>query len=455
MKKNTIVAVLTIMALLVGINMCTFVSLADSGEIRVIFGNVKAQPGDRIEVPVSIENAPAIGIVNIDFEVGYDSKTFDVIDVKPGDIVENASNSFDYYILEEGDSIAILYSEDTGRGTEAIKKDGVFFTIVLDVKKDAQPGISPIKKLSFGGTADNDLNEIYTEFITGQVEIIEAAAPTATPTPKPTETAKPTTSSTPESTSGGGTGGSGGQTQNTPKPTESVQPTATPKATEEPIEDMPQTGAVGKHTPFLKGYPGGLFKPENNITRAEAAVIFAKLLGADENSAGKNSSIAFDDLKDSHWAAWAIKYVAEENLFGGYPDGTFMPDKSITRAEFATVAYKFLEKLGKIEEVQDIEIQLKDIDGHWAQKYIKTLVAKGYIKGYPDETFRPQASIKRSESVALINRSLERGPLNGAVLDFQDVPANYWAYKDIAEGVIYHSYKIDENGQEVMVEKLD
>jgi len=132
-----------------------------------------------------------------------------------------------------------------------------------------------------------------------------------------------------------------------------------------------------------------------------------------------------------------------------------MPDKSITRAEFATVTYKFLEKLGKIEQGTDVKTQLKDIEGHWAQKYIETLVAKGYIKGYPDETFRPQASIKRAESVALINRSLERGPLNGAVLEFTDVPVNYWAYKDIAEGVIYHSYKIDENGQEVMVEKLD
>jgi len=84
-----------------------------------------------------------------------------------------------------------------------------------------------------------------------------------------------------------------------------------------------------------------------------------------------------------------------------------MPDKSITRAEFATVTYKFLEKLGKIEQGTDVKTQLKDIEGHWAQKYIETLVAKGYIKGYPDETFRPQASIKRAESVALINNPLK------------------------------------------------
>jgi len=447
MKRiKRILAVLTIFALLATINAFTFVSLAQTNTIEIIIGNVKARPGDRIEVPVSLKNVPDKGIVSSDFVIEYDSKLFKVIELKAGDIVENPSESFSYNVVEKDEIIAVLYLEETGLGIEAIRTDGVFFTIVMEVSKDVKPGISPIKFESFGATADNDMNEMTPKLVEGKVEIIEASAPEATPTP----------GSTAGSGAGGGTGSSGsGQPSATPTPTATEKPSTTPKTTEQPHEDIPQSGGTGEHAPFLKGYPGGLFKPENNITRAEAAVIFAKLLGADENSAGKNSSITFKDLKDSHWAAWAIKYVTEQNLFGGYPDGTFMPDKSITRAEFATVTYKFLEKLGKIEQGTDVKTQLKDIEGHWAQKYIETLVAKGYIKGYPDETFRPQASIKRAESVALINRSLERGPLNGAALEFTDVPVNYWAYKDIAEGVIYHSYKIDENGQEVMVEKLD
>ncbi|HOM03701.1 MAG TPA: S-layer homology domain-containing protein [Acetivibrio sp.] len=441
MKKiKRILSMLTIVAIIAAINMCAFVSFAASDAFQITIGNVKAKPGERVEVPVSIKNVPSLGVANIDFTFGYDSDLFKVIELKPGSIVENPSKSFDYNIVEDDEIVAIIFAEDSGRGTEAIKQDGVLFTIVMEVNKDAKPGTVPIKFTSFGSAADNNLEDLNTERIDGQLEIIQESAPVPTSAP---------------SSGDSGTGSSGGtQPSTTPKVTE--QPTTTPKTTEQPIEEIPHGGSTSsRHTPFLRGYPGGLFKPENNITRAEAAVIFAKLLGADENSAGKNSSVTFKDLKDNHWAAWAIKYVTEEELFGGYPDGTFMPDKSITRAEFATVTYKFLQKLGKIEEGSNAGIQLKDIQGHWAQKYIETLVAKGYIKGYPDETFRPQASIKRSESVALINRSLERGPLNGAVLEFTDVPQNYWAYKDIAEGVIYHSYIIDENGQEVMVEKLD
>ena len=82
-------------------------------------------------------------------------------------------------------------------------------------------------------------------------------------------------------------------------------------------------------------------------------------------------------------------------------------------------------------------------------------MGEGYIKGYPDDTFRPNASIKRAESVALINRALQRGPLYNATLDFVDVPTNHWAYRDIAEGVINHKYEIDENGNEVLLEKLE
>ncbi|WP_279379044.1 cohesin domain-containing protein [Acetivibrio straminisolvens] len=286
----------------------------------------KARPGERIEVPINIKNVPENAVANIDFELQYDAELLEIIDIKPGDLVKSPSESFDYNVLDSEEIIVILYAEATGRGTESIKTDGVLCTIVLEVSKDAKPGTSRIKLVNLGGVADNTLREIYTEVIDGKVEIMEASAPAATPTPGSSETAKPTNAPTQDP----GTGSSG-TPQSTPKVTDSPKPSTTPNTTEQPVEDIPQSGAVGKHTPFLRGYPGGLFKPENNITRAEAAVIFAKLSGADENSAKNNSSISFKDLKDTHWAAWAIKYVTEEKLFGGYPDGTFMPDKIITR----------------------------------------------------------------------------------------------------------------------------
>ena len=92
---------------------------------------------------------------------------------------------------------------------------------------------------------------------------------------------------------------------------------------------------------YLRGYPDGTFRPERNITRAEAAVIFSKLLGADESITARLSD-TYSDMKDDHWAAWAIKYASDLGLFVGYPDGTFKPDQNITRAEFATVVLLFL-----------------------------------------------------------------------------------------------------------------
>jgi len=102
------------------------------------------------------------------------------------------------------------------------------------------------------------MNEMTPKLVEGKVEIIEASAPEATPTP----------GSTAGSGAGGGTGSSGsGQPSATPTPTATEKPSTTPKTTEQPHEDIPQSGGTGEHAPFLKGYPGGLFKPENNITR--------------------------------------------------------------------------------------------------------------------------------------------------------------------------------------------
>ena len=84
--------------------------------------------------------------------------------------------------------------------------------------------------------------------------------------------------------------------------------------------------------------------------------------------------------------------------------------------------------------------RFEDVKGHWAQLYIEKLAELNYISGYPDGTFQPQASIKRCESVALLNRALKRGPLHGASQVFPDVPETHWAFKDIAEGALDHRY---------------
>jgi len=117
-------------------------------------------------------------------------------------------------------------------------------------------------------------------------------------------------------------------------------------------------------------------------------------------------------------------FVSYKKLFTGYPDGSFKPNQNITRAEFSL-------KEEKIEKSK-----FGDTKGHWAQQFIEQLSDLGYINGYPDGTFKPNNNIKRSESVALINRAMGRGPLHGAPQVFEDVPQTHWAFKDIEEQLL-------------------
>ena len=158
-----------------------------------------------------------------------------------------------------------------------------------------------------------------------------------------------------------------------------------------------------------------------------------------------NPSISYPDVAETHWALWAIKYCTAKGYFKGYPDGTFRPDQSITRAEFATIVYHFLG----IKDLSVSVYKFEDVKGHWAQLYIEKLAELNYISGYPDGSFKPQASIKRSESVALLNRALRRGPLYGASQVFPDVPETHWAFRDIVEGALDHDYIIEEDKEKL------
>ncbi len=159
------------------------------------------------------------------------------------------------------------------------------------------------------------------------------------------------------------------------------------------------------------------------------AVILANLDGAKSDG---SINIQYKDVSKDHWAAWAISYVSEKEYFKGYGDNDFRPDRYITRAELSVVLCKFLDVDG--EESSDGKFV--DIDGHWAQGFINTLISKGYIKGYPDNSFRPNNNIKRSECVSLINRMLEVEPLTNVETHFTDVDQNHWAFGDIMAAVL-------------------
>jgi hypothetical protein len=395
-----------------------------NNSINVKVDTVEAKPGDKVEVPVKFSNIPDSGINNCDFILTFDKNVLEVIEIKPGKIVTNPNVNLKSNLNKSG-RIAVMFVDETGYGKELIKSDGDFYTIVFKVKDSASEGMSYIDLGNNISISGYDLVLLPTNFTKGGVKVSKGGSTTIEDKDEDEDEDKD-------------------------KDKDSHGEDGEFDDSDVPIDPVPGSREEGIHKAYLNGYPDGNFKPENSITRAEAAVIFANLLEADKNTQPKNN-ISYTDLPNDHWATWAVKYVSDIGLFSGYPDGTFKPNNSITRAEFSTVVFKFME----LEEPLQVKNKFDDCAGHWAQKYIEKLSDSGYINGYPDGTFKPQNSIKRAESVALINRALNRGPLYGVKENFPDVPSTYWAYGDIAKGAITHRYYIDEEGREVLLEKLD
>ena len=194
------------------------------------------------------------------------------------------------------------------------------------------------------------------------------------------------------------------------------------------------------HIAYINGYPDKTFRPDREVTRAEVAAMFAKLLSLDT----KDSGTAYKDVKPGHWAAGSINAVTKLGIFKGYGDNTFRPDAAITRAELAVVTAKYL----KLDDVKPFEIHYKDIEGHWACNFIEEINRNNIIKGYEDGTFKPDAKIKRSETVTLINKMLYRGPLKVQESAFADIKSSHWAFGQIEEAAREHELKLDGNGNE-------
>ncbi|MDR2713022.1 MAG: S-layer homology domain-containing protein, partial [Clostridiales bacterium] len=199
-----------------------------------------------------------------------------------------------------------------------------------------------------------------------------------------------------------------------------------------------------KHISYINGYPDGSVKPDNNITRAEVAIIFWRLLKSPE----KNYPVtaAFSDIKGDESYAQAVKYLAQMGIIQGYEDGSFRPSRGITRAEFVAIACRF-------DDLENSNINpFTDLTGsHWAYAYIISANLKGWISGYPDGEFKPQNNISRAEAVKIINRMLGRG-INLADLPidlpgYTDLKQSHWAYCEIMEATVSHEFERYLDGQ--------
>ncbi|WP_158289677.1 S-layer homology domain-containing protein [Paenibacillus flagellatus] len=196
-----------------------------------------------------------------------------------------------------------------------------------------------------------------------------------------------------------------------------------------------------EHKAFLFGYADGTFGPDRNITRAEVAAMLVRVIDRGEvAAAGK-----FPDITEAYWAKAYIDRVARMALMIGYPDGSFMPDAPITRAEMATVIARLLP-----EETAG-SAGFTDIAGSWAQAGIGKATAAGIVNGYEDGTFRPDSTLTRAEAVAMIDRLQGRGPLDGAPQQWPDVTQAHWAYGYIQESSMDHSYEKQQDGTEKFI----
>ena len=171
-----------------------------------------------------------------------------------------------------------------------------------------------------------------------------------------------------------------------------------------PDDDVP-TGLNGAdHYAYIIGYGNNDVRPQNNITRAEVATIFFRLLTDDTREANMTKNQNYSDVKDSNWFCRPVATLSAMNIIKGYNDGSFQPNGNITRAEFAAIAARF------DPDGDTTPATFTDVAGHWAEKEISIAANHGWINGYEDGSFRPNQYITRAEAMTLINRVLNRLP---------------------------------------------
>ena len=246
---------------------------------------------------------------------------------------------------------------------------------------------------------------------------------------KPLDFPKPSVSYTVKKSSSGG-GGGGGHHR---KPTVTIP------------DDVP-TGLNGDdHYAYIVGYPNGNVEPNGNITRAEVATIFFRLLTEEVRTANSTQSNSLSDVTRGQWFNHAVSTLSSMGIVKGHNDGTFAPNAPITRAEFAAIAARFDDKN------TDTSSKFTDIASHWAKNEIGIAANKGWINGYPDGTFRPNQYITRAEAMTLVNRVLNRLPENSSdLLDSMikwpdNSDASAWYYLAVQEATNSHYYKTKEN----------
>lgn len=207
------------------------------------------------------------------------------------------------------------------------------------------------------------------------------------------------------------------------------------------------------HFSYVVGYEDGMVKPQRSITRAEVATIFYRLLEDDVRDDYDTTRNNFSDVTSDSWYNQTVSTLASMGILKGYEDGTFRPNASITRAEFAAIATRFFEETGATYEPGTFTDMTGD---EWFAGAIMDAVNLGLIGGYEDGTVRPNNNITRAEACAIVNRTLGRVPDADHLLPademttWPDNPSSAWFYADMQEATNGHEYEwITEDGNKI------
>ena len=218
-----------------------------------------------------------------------------------------------------------------------------------------------------------------------------------------------------------------------------------------PTVEIPDDDALGlnttDHFAYIVGYGNGEVRPQNNITRAEVATIFFRLLTDDVRDENLTKTNRYSDVAATSWYNTAVSTLSSMGIITGYPDGTFRPNAAITRAEFAAIAARFNHDGDKTAA------KFSDIANHWAKDEISIAYNNGWITGYPDGTFDPQRDITRAETITLVNRILNRQPeteddlLPNMTVWTDNANPKAWYYLAVQEATNSHYYEFKTNSQ--------
>ena len=218
-----------------------------------------------------------------------------------------------------------------------------------------------------------------------------------------------------------------------------------------PTVEIPDDDALGlnttDHFAYIVGYGNGEVRPQNNITRAEVATIFFRLLTDDVRDKNLTKTNRYSDVAATSWYNTAVSTLSSMGIITGYPDGTFRPNAAITRAEFAAIAARFDNDGDKTAA------KFSDIATHWAKDEISIAYNNGWITGYPDGTFGPQRDITRAETMTLVNRVLNRQPeteddlLPNMTVWTDNANPKAWYYLAVQEATNSHYYEFKTNSQ--------